>query len=210
MTNVLIADDHSIVREGIKSLLSNVPDILVAGEACNSSEVFEKIQNAAIDLVILDITMPGQSGLEVLKQLKAEHPELPVLILSMHPEEQYGMRVLMAGADGYLTKEAAPEELLSAIRKITKGGKYITPSLAERLAKNLNRKGRPEGYRTLSDREYEVLRGIGRGKTVSEVASELYLSVSTVSTYRRRVLEKLNLRTNADLTYYAIKQELIP
>lgn len=209
MIHVLIADDHSIVREGIKSLLSNVPDILVAAEACNSSEVFEKIQNAAIDLVILDITMPGQSGLEVLKELKADNPKLPVLILSMHPEEQYGMRVLMAGADGYLTKEAAPEELLSAIRKITKGGKYITPSLAERLAKNLNRKGRDQGYQALSDREYEVLSGISRGKTISEIADELYLSVSTVSTYRKRVLEKLNLHTNADLTYYAIKHELI-
>ena len=153
--------------------------------------------------------MPGQSGLEVLKELKADHPKLPVLILSMHPEEQYGMRVFMAGADGYLTKEAVPEELLSAIRKIAKGGKYITPSLAERLAKNLHRKRGDQGYQALSDREYEVLRGIGSGKTISEIASELYLSVSTVSTYRKRILEKLNLRTNADLTYYAIKHELI-
>jgi two-component system, NarL family, invasion response regulator UvrY len=159
--------------------------------------------------VILDITMPGRSGLEVLKQLKTDNPNLPVLILSMHPEEQYGMRVLKAGADGYLTKEAVPEELLLAIRKLTEGNKYISSTLAERLARNLSRNGTPQAHQSLSDREYEVLRAIGRGKTVSEIASELNLSVSTVSTYRNRILEKLNLRTNADLTYYAVKQGLV-
>lgn len=209
MIRVLIADDHSIVREGIKSLLANEPDIQVAAEACNSDEVFVKIQNETIDLVILDITMPGQSGLEALKQLKAENQDLPVLILSMHPEEQYGMRVLKAGADGYLTKEAVPEELLLAIRKLTQGKKYISSTLAERLAKNLNRIGTRSVHQSLSDREYEVLRCIGKGKTVSRIASELYLSVSTVSTYRSRILEKLNLKTSADLTYYAIKQGLV-
>jgi two-component system invasion response regulator UvrY len=209
MTRVLIADDHSIVREGIKSLLASVPDIVIAAEARNGDEVFEKIQKETVDMVILDITMPGQSGLEVLKQLKADNPNLPVLILSMHPEEQYGMRVLKAGADGYLTKEAVPEELLLAIRKLTEGKKYISSTLAERLARNLSRNGTPLAHQSLSDREYEVLRGIGKGKTVSEIASELYLSVSTVSTYRSRILEKLNLRTNADLTYYAVKQGLV-
>jgi len=209
MTRVLIADDHSIVREGIKSLLASVPDIVIAAEARNGDEVFEKIQKETVDMVILDITMPGQSGLEVLKQLKADNPNLPVLILSMHPEEQYGMRVLKAGADGYLTKEAVPEELLLAIRKLAEGKKYISSTLAERLARNLSRNGTPLAHQSLSDREYEVLRGIGKGKTVSEIASELYLSVSTVSTYRSRILEKLNLRTNADLTYYAVKQGLV-
>jgi two-component system invasion response regulator UvrY len=209
MTRVLIADDHSIVREGIKSLLASVPDIVIAAEARNGDEVFEKIQKETVDMVILDITMPGQSGLEVLKQLKTDNPNLPVLILSMHPEEQYGMRVLKAGADGYLTKEAVPEELLLAIRKLTEGKKYISSTLAERLARNLSRNGTPLAHQSLSDREYEVLRGIGKGKTVSEIASELYLSVSTVSTYRSRILEKLNLRTNADLTYYAVKQGLV-
>jgi two-component system, NarL family, invasion response regulator UvrY len=209
MIRILIADDHSIVREGVKSILANVPDVVVAAEACNGNEVLEKVRNETVDLVILDITMPGRSGLEVLKQLKIEYPNLPVLILSMHPEEQYGMRVLKAGADGYLTKEAVPEELLSAIRKLKQGRKYIPPKLAERLAGNLSRTGTGLAHQALSDREYEVLCGIGKGKTVSEIASELHLGASTVATYRIRILEKLNLRTNADLTYYAIKQGLV-
>jgi two-component system invasion response regulator UvrY len=209
MTRVLIADDHSIVREGVKSILANVPDVIVAAEARNGKEVLEKVRNETVDLVILDINMPGRSGLEVLKQLKIEHPNLPVLILSMHPEEQYGLRVLKAGADGYLNKDAVPEELLLAIRKLTQGGKYISPTLSERLARNLSRTETRLAHQALSDREYEVLCGIGKGKTVSEIAAELNLSVSTVSTYRIRILEKLNLRTNADLTYYAIKQGLV-
>ena len=209
MTRVLIADDHSIVREGVKSILANVPDVIVAAEARNGKEVLEKVRNETVDLVILDISMPGRSGLEVLKQLKIEHPNLPVLILSMHPEEQYGLRVLKAGANGYLNKDAVPEELLLAIRKLTQGGKYISPTLSERLARNLSRTETRLAHQALSDREYEVLCWIGKGKTVSEIAAELNLSVSTVSTYRIRILEKLNLRTNADLTYYAIKQGLV-
>jgi len=209
MTHVLIADDHSIVREGVKSILANVPDVIVAAEARNGREALEKAGNETVDLVILDISMPDRSGLEVLKQLKIEHPNLPVLILSMHPEEQYGLRVLKAGADGYLNKDAVPEELLLAIRKLIQGRKYISPTLSERLARNLSRTGARLAHQALSDREYEVLCGIGKGKTISEIAAELNLSVSTVSTYRIRILEKLNLRTNADLTYYAIKQGLV-
>lgn len=208
MTRILIVDDHAVVREGIKMILSDVPDVTVAAEARNGAEALEKIAQGSFDLVILDISMPGRSGLEILKQIKIDQPDLAVLVLSMHPEEQYGLRILRAGASGYLTKESAPEELRGAIEKVKAGRRYISPSLAERLAGNLQGYASKPAHEALSDREYEVLGMIAKGRTITEISSELNLSVKTVSTYRSRILEKLGLKSNADLIHYAIKEGL--
>ena len=209
MIRILIADDHAIFREGLKHILSESPDVKVAAEARNGQEVLEKIWSEKYDMVLLDISMPGMSGLEVLKQLKIEKPKLPVLVLSMHPEEQYAVRVLRAGASGYLTKESAPDELITAIRKVSQGRKYITSSLAERLAFEMEIDSEKPLHEVLSDREYQVLRIIAAGKTIKQIAEELSLSIKTVSTYRSRIMEKMKMKTNAELMHYAIKHQIL-
>lgn len=209
MIKILIADDHPVVRKGLKEIIEDIPDMVVGGEASNGQETVEKARKNDFDIVMLDISMPGRSGLDILKQLKSENPELSVLVLSMYPEEQYAVRVLKAGASGYLTKESAPDELIAAIRKVSIGRKYISSSLAEKLAGDLEiDAGRPL-HETLSDREYQVMRMIASGKTGKEIAGELFLSVKTISTYRSRILEKMDMKSSAELTHYAIKHRLV-
>jgi two-component system, NarL family, invasion response regulator UvrY len=206
---VLIADDFPILRRGLKEILMRELDGVTCGEAGNGEQVLDQIQSHDWDLLILDITMPGRSGLDVLRHLKALRPKLPVLVLSMHPENQYGKRVLKAGASGYMNKECAPEELMKAVGKLLGGGRYVSPALAETLALDLSRDdGRP-AHETLSDREFEVLRKIASGKTVGQIAEELHLSVPTVSTYRARILEKMSLSTTAELMHYALSNHLV-
>ena len=209
MMKILVADDHAIVRQGLKQIVADTPDIVVAGEASSGQEVLDKVLRNDYDLVLLDITMPGRSGLDILKELKSQKPEIHVLVLSMHPEEQYAIRVLKAGASGYLTKESAPEELITAIRKVSAGGKYVSSSLGEKLAFYLTTQAEKQLHQTLSNREYQVMCMIASGKTVKEIAEELFLSVKTVSTYRSRVLEKMKMNSNAKLTHYAIKNRLV-
>jgi len=209
MLKILIADDHAIVRQGLKQIVTETPDMVVAGEASNGQELLNKIKESDYDVVVLDITMPGRDGMDVLKQLRSEKPELPVLMLSIHPEEQYALRALRAGASGYLTKESAPDELVVAIQKVSRGGKYISPSLAEKLAFELEVGREQAPHEILSDREYHVMCLIASGKTVMEIAQELSLSEKTISTYRSRILEKMKMKNNAELTYYAIKNQLV-
>jgi len=209
MLKILIADDHAIVRQGLKQIVTETADMIVAGEASNGQELLNKIQENDYDVVVLDITMPGRDGIDVLKQLRSERPELPILMLSIHPEEQYALRALKAGASGYLTKESAPDELVVAIRKVSRGGKYISSSLAEKLAFELEVGHEQAPHETLSDREYHVMCLIASGKTVMEIAQELSLSEKTISTYRSRILEKMKMKNNAELTYYAIKNQLV-
>ena len=209
MLKILIADDHAIVRQGLKQIVTETPDMVVAGEANNGQELLNKIKESDYDVVVLDITMPGRDGMDVLKQLRSEKPELPVLMLSIHPEEQYALRALRAGAAGYLTKESAPDELVVAIQKVSRGGKYISSSLAEKLAFELEVGREQAPHETLSDREYHVMCLIASGKTVMEIAQELSLSEKTISTYRSRILEKMKMKNNAELTYYAIKNQLV-
>ena len=213
MIRVLIADDHAIVRQGLKQIIAETDDMVVAGEAASGMEVMQLIrscrENAVcrLDVVLLDISMPGRGGVEILNQIKTEMPKLPVLVLSMYPEDQYALRLLKAGAAGYLTKESAPELLVAAIRKVALGRKFITPAVAELLAERLDGGG-PQ-HAELSDREYQILLQIGSGKSVSEIAKALSLSVKTVSTYRIRLLEKMHMKNNAELTHYAIKNQLV-
>lgn len=181
----------------------------MCGEAKNAQEVLEQVRSHDWDLVILDVTMPGRSGLDVLRDLKQEQPKLPVLVLSMHPENQYGKRMLKAGASGYMNKESAPEELITAIRKVLAGGRYVSPALAEKLALDLSGETCQPLHERLSDRELEVLRMLGSGRTISQIADELHLSVTTVSTYRARILEKLNMTTTAELMHYALSNHLV-
>jgi DNA-binding NarL/FixJ family response regulator len=206
---ILIADDHPIVRAGFKQVISDMPDMLVADEAGNGQEVLNLIRKKDYDLVLLDISMPGRSGLEILKDLKSEKPKLPVLILSIYPEEQYAIRALRAGASGYMTKASAPNELILAIRKISEGGKYISASLAEKLAYYLDGDAAKPPHETLSDREYQVMLMIASGKTVTEIANELCLSVKTISTYRTHILEKMKMKNNAEITLYAVQNKLV-
>jgi len=209
MIKILIADDHPVVRQGLKQILADEDDMKVEGEAANANELLEKLRREPWDIVLLDITMPGRGGIEVLKDLRRERARLPVLVLSMHPEDQFGVRVLKAGAAGYLTKDSAPEKLVKAIRKVCGGGKYISPLLAEQLAVRLDSDGPRPPHEFLSDREYQVMCLIASGKRVGDIAKELSLSVKTISTYRLRILEKMGLRTNAELTRYAIERGLI-
>jgi DNA-binding NarL/FixJ family response regulator len=208
MIKILIADDHPLFREGLKHILAGCPDFTAADEASNGQEVFEKVWKNEYDMVLLDIAMPGTPGLEVLKRLKNEKPKLPVLVLSMYPEEQYAVRVIKAGASGYLTKQSASEELITAIRRISGGRKYITPSIAERLADDVEPAAEKPLHDTLSDRELEVFRMIAAGKTTIQMAEGLFLSVKTISTYRSRILEKMQMKTNAELIHYAIKHNM--
>jgi two-component system invasion response regulator UvrY len=209
MIRVLIADDHAVVRQGLKQILGDTPEMLVAGEATNGQEVLDRVRAETWDVVVLDISMPDRSGLDILKQLRSERPKLPVLVLSMHSEDQYAVRVLKAGASGYLTKDSAPDELVKAIRKVVSGGRYVSAFLAEKLAFEIGTDSNRLPHETLSDREFQVLRGIAAGKSVTEIAAELYLSPKTVSTYRARLLQKMNLTTNAELIHYAIQNHLI-
>ncbi len=209
MIRILIADDHPLFREGLKHILTEYSDLIVTDEARNGQEVLEKVWNNEYDMVLLDISMPGMNGLEVLKRLKKEKPKLSVLVLSMHPEEQYAVRALKSGASGYLTKESATDELITAIRKISQGRKYITSSLAERLAFGLETDAEKPPHETLSDREYQVLLMIASGKTITQIAKELFLSVKTVSSHRSHILEKMEMKTNAELTHYVIKHNLL-
>ena len=208
MIKILIADDHAIVRKGLKQILEEMPGKVSSDEARNGQEVLQKTWDDNYDMVLLDISMPGNSGLDILKQLKSEQPDLKILILSMHPEEQYAIRALKAGASGYLTKESTPNELVKAIRKISAGKKYVSASLAETIASHLDVMSEKPLHEILSDREFEVMRNIASGKTVKEIAGELSLSVKTISTYRARILEKMKMKNNAQLTYYAIHNKL--
>ena len=209
MIKILIADDHAIVREGLKQIVAETADMVVVDEATSGHKVLEKVWNNEYDVVILDISMPGRGGVDVLKQLKGQKPNLPILILSMHPEEQYAVRVLKAGAAGYLTKASAPDELITAIRRVSTGRKYVSSSLAEKLAFDLERDTEKPCHEILSDREYLVMCMIASGKRVQEIAEELCLSVKTISTYRSRVLEKMKMKNNAELMHYAMKQGLV-
>jgi len=209
MIRALIADDHAVVRQGLKQILGDTPEMVVAGEATNGQEVLDKVRAETWDVVVLDISMPDRSGLDVLKQLRSERPKLPVLVLSMHSEDQYAVRVLKAGASGYLTKDSAPDELVKAIRKVVSGGTYVSSFLAEKLAFEIGTDSSRLPHETLSDREFQVLRLIAAGESVTEIAAELYLSVKTVSTYRARLLQKMNLTTNAELMHYAMQNHLI-
>lgn len=209
MIRIIIADDHPIVRAGMKQIISEAVDMSVADEAGDGRQLLNKIRAENFDVVILDITMPHIDGLDVLKQLKIEKPRLPVIILSIHPESQYALRVLKAGASGYVTKSSAPDELITAIRKVQRGGKYISPSVAEKLAFQLEADFEEMPHEVLSDREYQVLCMLASGKTVTEIAEALALSVKTVSTYRSRILEKMDMKNNAELIHYAVQNKLV-
>jgi two-component system invasion response regulator UvrY len=209
MINILIADDHAVVRKGLRQILTETPDLRVLDEAVDGEDVLEKVKKKSYDVIVLDISMPGISGIDVLKRLNAEYPHIPVLILSIYSEDQYALRVLKSGASGYLTKESAPGELVSAIRKVAKGGKYVSAYLAEKLAFGLTTPANMNPIEHLSDREMQVLCMIASGKTISEIAKEISLSVKTVSTYRRRILTKMKLKNNAELTHYAIRNDLV-
>jgi two-component system, NarL family, invasion response regulator UvrY len=206
---ILIADDHAILRRGLKEILVREIQDVICGEAGTAQQVLSEVGHQKWDLVILDVTMPGRSGLDVLKDLRALRPKLPVLILSMHSESQLGKRALKAGASGYMNKESAPEELIQAIRKVLSGGRYVSPALAEKLAFDLDAHAIQAPHEKLSAREFEVMRMIGSGKTISEIAEELRLSATTVSTHRARILEKMNLNTTAELIHYAVTNHLV-
>ena len=209
MIKVLIADDHPIVRQGLRQILSGLPDMEVAGEAATAQETLEQVRAGDWDVLVLDITLPDRSGFDILKELKHQQPHLPVLVLSIHAEEQLAVRVLKAGASGYLTKENAPDELVKAIRKVVSGGKYISRGLAESLAFGLDTDSARPRHEALSDREFQVMQLMASGKTLTEIAEELSLSTKTVSTYRTRLLHKMNLETNAEIIRYALENGLI-
>jgi two-component system invasion response regulator UvrY len=208
MIHILTVDDHAIVRRGLMHILLDEPDIEVS-EAAESHEALQLVREKNWDLMVLDVNLPGKGGLEVLKEIKRERPALPVLVLSVHPEEQFAVRTLRAGAAGFLSKDAAPEELVRAIRKILGGGKYVSEYVADRLLSDLHAKAKETLHEALSDREFQILRLFGAGKTVSEIAAELSISVPTVSTYRARILEKTGLKTTAELVHYAIQNRLV-
>ena len=206
---VLIADDHPVVRQGLRQMLALEQDLTVVGEARNGREVVELSRHLPWEVAVLDYNMPGKNGIELIKELRQRYPGRAVLILSMYPEDRFAVRALKAGAAGYLTKESAPEELVSAIRKVAGGGRYVTPTLGEKLALELaDNRGKPL-HETLSDREYQVMWMIASGKTVRQIADDLFLSPNTVSTHRTRILRKMNLKSNAELMHYAIAQHLV-
>jgi DNA-binding NarL/FixJ family response regulator len=206
---VLVADDHAVVRRGLRQILTETPDVLVEGEAATPEDVLRLVRERRFDVVVLDINIPGSSGLELLAQIKRERPELPVLILTVYPEEQYAVRAIRGGAAGFLTKESAPERLIDAVRKVAAGGRWVSAELAETLASLVAGEGKGAPHERLSDREFEVFKMLASGKTVSEVAEILTLSVKTVSTHRARLLKKMGMRTNAELTHYAVKNGLV-
>jgi len=208
MIKILIADDHAIVREGLKQIVAEESDMKVTGEAGNADEVFEILKTNNFDIAILDINMPGKSGLDLLKDLKIQYPKLPVLILSMYGEEQYGIRALKAGALGYLKKVSAPNELVTAIRKIVSGGKYISQTLAEKLADAVDDSYNKLPHEILSNREFEVMCKIASGESAEKISDDLSISIHTFYTYRNRIFEKMNLKSNVELTQYVINNKL--
>jgi two-component system, NarL family, invasion response regulator UvrY len=206
---VFIADDHPVVRQGLKQMLGAEADLMVVGEASSGLEAIELCGRVAWDVAVVDYNMPGKSGVDLVKELHHRNPHRSVLVLSIYPEEQYAVRVLKAGAAGYLTKESAPEELVNAIRKAANGGRFVSAALGERLALELAGGGEQPLHRKLSDREYQIMWLIASGKTVGEIAEQLFLSANTISTYRARILQKLDLRNNAELMRYAIRHQLV-
>lgn len=208
MHRILIADDHAVVRKGLAGILSEHPDLELAGEAEDVPGLLERVRSEEWDLLLMDLNMPGGEGLETLRRVRAAAPELPVLILSVHPEDQLAARLLQAGADGYVQKEAAADELAAAVRRVLRGQKYVSPALASRLAEELGGDPASPPHERLSDREFQVLRLLGGGRTVSEIADELTLSVKTVSTYRARLLDKLDMENTAQLIRYALEHDL--
>jgi len=208
---IFIADDHPIVRQGLRRIVAADPGLVVAGEAGDAEELLTALDRTATDLVLLDVSMPGGPFLDTLQRLRAKHPTVRVLVLSVHPEDQWAVRALRAGASGYLTKDHSPDQLLEAIRRVYRGGKYVSPTLAEHLAKQLDGAGGGQRapHELLSDREFEVMRRLGSGLTVSQIATELEISAKAVSTYRTRILEKMSVTTNAELVRYAATHGLI-
>jgi DNA-binding NarL/FixJ family response regulator len=209
MIRIAIADDHPIVREGLRRIVSEDPGISVAGEASTAIELFRLLGAAAVDIILLDVSMPGAAFIETLSDLRARHPSVRILVLSAHPEDQWAMRSLQAGAAGYLTKDHSPEQLVNAIRRVARGGKYVSETMAERLAGMMDSGRTRAPHELLSDREFEVLRALGGGMMVKDVAAQLHLSAKTVSTYRTRLLEKMGLRTKADLVRYVVAHDLL-
>ena len=209
MIRILIADDHTLFREGLKKIIAGTSDIVVAGEASNGNDVLARLKESSFDVLVLDISMPGKDGLEVLKEVRARYLRLPILMLSMFSEEQYATRVLKAGASGYLTKESAPDVLITAVRKAARGERYVSPSLAEKLASGLTEDLRKQPHERLSDREYQIMRLIASGKRMKEIAHLLSLGPTTISTYRARILEKMGMESNAELTLYASQNNLL-
>ncbi len=208
MIKLIIVDDHPIFRSGVKQIFDDEPDMEVVGEAGDAPELYKILEEKEWNLVVLDINLPGENGLEILKELKYRNDKVNVLFLSNHSESQYGIRALRAGAAGYMTKDAVPRELVKAVRKISGGRKYISEALAERMADGLNVKERNSGHEGLSDREFQVMCLIGAGKTVKEIAEELLLTVQTISTYRTRILQKMNMKSNAEIIRYIIDNRL--
>jgi two-component system invasion response regulator UvrY len=209
MIRVFIADDHPVVRKGIRQIVADTSDIVIVGEATNGREAIELVGYiVACDLVLLDLSLPDRDGLDVLKQLRREHPSVRVLVLTMHSEDQFAVRALKAGAAGYLTKDGAPAELIGAIRKIVAGGRHVTARLAERLVAHLGPDAEQPAHERLSDREYQVLRMIAAGKSTRQISAELALSVKTVNTYRSRLLDKMNMKSAAELAAYAVRHHL--
>jgi DNA-binding NarL/FixJ family response regulator len=206
---VLVADDHAVVREGLKRILTQDEGIRVVAEAEDGASALDRAREVSPDIVVLDMSMPGRGGLETLQELKRLWPDVGVLVLSMHPEDQYAVRVLREGADGYLSKESAAEELINALRKIHGGGKYVSSTLAERLALTVERGFEGPPHERLSTREFQVMLLLAEGKTVTQIADELHLSVKTISTYRARVLEKMGMKNNAELMHYAIEEGIV-
>ena len=209
MINVFIADDHALIREGIKKLLSPFSDIKLVGETADPFEIIELIKKNNCDILILDLSMPGKNGLDLIKEIKTLYPEIKILVMTMMPEDQFAKRTLKIGASGYLTKESAPEELITAIRKIASGRKYISETLAEKLAQDLDETAEKPLQDLLSDREFQVMKMMAAGKSQTDIAAELSISVSTINTYRSRILEKLNLKSNAELIRFAYQNNLI-
>ena len=209
MIRILLADDHPVVREGFKQMLADYEDMLVTGEAGTSQEVLNKVHKNDYDVLLLDIFMPGRSGLEIISELKKEYPKMAILVISAYPEEQYSVRALKRGASGYLLKLTAPEELITAIRAVSQGRNYISSSLAERLANMIKGDAQENPHERLSDREFQVMRMIVSGESLKEIAEDLALSDKTVSTYRTRILEKMNMKNNAEIIHYAIEQGLV-
>jgi DNA-binding NarL/FixJ family response regulator len=206
---VLIADDHAIVRRGLREILSETPDIMVGGEAATAQDVTQLVREQRWSVVLLDLSLPGGTGLELLAELRRDHPEIPVLILTVQPEDQYAVRAIRAGAAGFLTKESAPERLIDAVRKVAGGGRYVSPGLAETLASVLAGDSKQAPHEQLSNREFEIFKMLGSGRTVSQIAQELSLSVKTVSTHRTRILKKMGMKTNAELTHYAVRNGIV-
>lgn len=209
MIKVLVADDHAIVRRGLRQILSETQDIMVGGEASTAQEVTRLMTDERWSVIVLDLSLPGSSGLDLLSRIRRDHPNCPVLVLTVHPEDQYAVRCIKAGAAGFLTKESAPDKLIEAVRKVASGGRWVSPELGETLASVLAGESKGAPHERLSDREFEIFRMLASGKTVSQVAQELSLSVKTVSTHRTRILRKMEMSNNAELTHYAVRNNLV-